>query len=55
MSTVTITEEPLAFEDLLAVVDGAQGGARATAPGPGSRPAGRSWTARWPATTPYTA
>ena len=24
MSTVTITEEPLALEDLLAVVDGAQ-------------------------------
>ena len=24
MTTVTITEEPLAFEDLLAIVDGAQ-------------------------------
>jgi hypothetical protein len=47
MTTVTITEAPLAIEDLLAVVDGARVELD-DGTGPGSRPAGRWWTGPWP-------
>ena len=54
MSTVTITEESLALEELLAIVDGARVQLQRVL-GTQSPPAGLSWISPSPVMTPFMA